>query len=55
MYNKFRIIDLSLPLSESILDYVPNIAREAPVNVALSNSYSFSGKNSVLVIRKNEY
>lgn len=34
------------------LDVVPNQARPAPVNVALSNSFGFGGHNAVIVLRK---
>ena len=45
-------INLENPGEGCDLDYVPNIAREAKVDVAVSNGFGFGGTNGTLVFRK---
>jgi 3-oxoacyl-[acyl-carrier-protein] synthase II len=45
-------INYQTPDPECDLDYVPNIAREAKVNVALSNSFGFGSTNGTLIISR---
>jgi 3-oxoacyl-[acyl-carrier-protein] synthase II len=45
-------INLDKPDPECDLDYVPQIARESKVEVALSNSFGFGGTNGTLVFRR---
>lgn len=44
-------INYETPDPDCDLDYVPNQARQAQVNVALSNSFGFGGHNATIVIR----
>lgn len=45
-------INLDEPDPDCDLDYVPNIARKADVNVALCNCIGFGSKNSALVLQR---
>ncbi|MDX1571034.1 MAG: beta-ketoacyl-ACP synthase II [Xanthomonadales bacterium] len=45
-------INLDDPDEGCDLDYVPHTAREAQLNVALSNSFGFGGTNGTLVFRR---
>lgn len=45
-------IHYETPDPDCDLDYVPNIAREQPVNVCLSNSFGMGGQNCCIVIKK---
>ncbi len=45
-------INQETPDPECDLDFVPNVARRAPVRVTLSNSLGFGGHNASLVLRQ---
>src|SRR5262245_30091680 len=45
-------VNLDHPDDDCDLDYVPHLARERVVDVAMSNSFGFGGQNTTLVLRR---
>jgi 3-oxoacyl-[acyl-carrier-protein] synthase II len=45
-------INQETPDPDCDLDYIPNVAREKDVKIALSNSFGFGGQNACLVIKR---
>jgi 3-oxoacyl-[acyl-carrier-protein] synthase II len=45
-------INLENPGDECDLDYIPNVARQAEVEYAMSNSFGFGGTNASLILKR---
>ena len=48
-------INYEFPDPDCDLDYVPNVARRRRVDIAASNSFSFGGRNTAIVLRRSTH
>jgi 3-oxoacyl-[acyl-carrier-protein] synthase II len=46
-------INYEFPDPECRLDYVPNVARKADIEIALSSGFGFGGHNAVIAFAKH--
>ena len=46
-------INLENPADECDLDYVPGVARQAAIRVAMTNSFGFGGTNASLILKRH--
>lgn len=45
-------INQQTPDPDCDLDYVPNVARQAPIRACLNNSFGFGGHNACIAFRR---
>ena len=45
-------INLETPDPDCDLDYTPNVPKERPTSIAMSNSFGFGGHNASIIVRE---